>query len=221
MPAVCLIDGLDESSASGERRSRHWVKLVPGTELVSILDPSGSVLVTHGGIDLGRVPPETGNLADQLASGRRPRCTVVAIEVGGLFRRHATRVEIEIEDTQLVAEAWRLVQEVADTLGSHGATAARLAVDGARNASGVLLDAGSATGSIAAKAAGSVVTYGIVKPASAVGKGLTGAVDLAGMPVRAVRRMIRNAFLAAVAILVLILAIVVVWRLPVLPRRRS
>jgi hypothetical protein len=39
----------------------------------------------------------------------------------------------------------------------------------------------------------------------------------AGAPVRAMRRMIRNLFVAAVTILVLILAIVVIWRLPSLP----
>jgi hypothetical protein len=215
---VCVIEGLEEPSASGGRRCRNWVKVLPGTELVAMLDPSGAVLVTHGGIDLGRVPMGAGNLAEQLAGGKRPRCTVTSVEISGLFRRRATRVEIEIEDMVLAAEAWRLMQEVAGSLADGGAFAARHAVDGARYAGGALLDAGSATGAIATKVGSGVVSYGIVKPASLVGQGLTGVAEFAVVkPVRAVRRMIRNAFLAAVAILVLVLAIVVVWRLPVLP----
>jgi hypothetical protein len=223
--AIALIEGLQERTAAGGRRDRHWLALKLGTELTILLDAAGHVLVTHDGIDLGRLRTEVANLADRLAAGERPRCKLRALQSAGFVRRRAVHVEVEVEvaDTQFASTVWRLVETAAGGIadGVSGAGSALLEVgsstgqiasrtaggiaDGVSGAGSALLTVGSTTGEIASKTAGRIVTYAIIKPAQGV-RGFY----------RAIARKIFIAYLAAVVLLVLLLAIVVVWRLPTL-----
>jgi hypothetical protein len=99
MAFLCVVDGLNARSANGSKRSDLWLKLSPGVELKAILDANGDVLLTHDGIDLGRVPAGLPWVAKDVAAGRPPRCTVATIKQGGIWTRRAVRVDIEIAPT--------------------------------------------------------------------------------------------------------------------------
>ena len=208
---VSVIEGLAERSPDGLDRARYCAALTTGAELTLAFD-GRVVAVLHEGRDIGRVPAHDGRVASELAAGRRLRCVVLTVETGGLIRRKARRIEIEIVpvDDARFSTAVRWVTE-----GSTAAVraASDLTVGGARLAGDAL------TGSprVAMRAVSGTFDLLVRKPARGLARLGRGMGDAAGAPVRAVRRLVRNVFLAAVTILVLILAIVVVWRLPSLP----
>lgn len=225
---VSDIDGLSERSADGTNRARYCSGLLEGSPLTLTFD-GRAVMVMHDGREIGRLPARYDWVAERLAAGRRLRCAVVSVETRGLWQlRRASRVEIEIaadDDASFAAKArW---------LAEGGAAAIRatseFTTSSARRAGGAMIEGGSAgirasggfvrgSAGLATRVGGGLVDYAVRKPARLVGQGLGSVADATvRRPVRALRRLVRNIFLAAVTILVLVLAIVVIWRLPSLP----
>jgi hypothetical protein len=220
-----VVEGLTERASDGTMRAIYCADLIVGAELQLVRMTSGRIGVWHADRDIGRVPERLKAVVQAIADGHGIRCTVLAVETGGLFARRARRVEIEIEVIEraatLVAAATRLAAASGDAVNASlrlGRDAADLTADGARYAVDGTVAAAGHGGRFAGWAGRTLVTWGLQKPAAALGRGVDGLTDATiRRPVRAVRRVIRNTFLAAVTILVLILAIVVVWRLPTLP----
>jgi hypothetical protein len=225
---VSDIDGLSERSADGTNRARYCCGLLKGSPLTLTFNGQ-AVSVMHDGREIGRLSARRDWVAAQLAAGRRLRCAVVSIKTRGLWRlRYASRVEVTIaadDDDSFAAKArW---------LAEGGAAAIRatseFTANSARRAGGAVIEGGSAgirassgiargSAEFASRVGGSLVNYGVRKPARFVGQGLGSVADVTvRRPVRAFQRLVRNIFLAAVTILVLVLAIVVIWRVPSLP----
>ena len=159
---------------------------------------------------IGRLSAQDRRIASTLAGGRALRCVVARIEIGGLMRRRIRRVEIEImplDGTRFTAATRRLAEGSAAVLQA----AINITVTGARVAGDHLVVRPSRAAWRGTSFIGGLLLRPSVRVVSQVGRSVGVA---AGAPVRAMRRMIRNLFLAAVTLLVLILAIVVIWRLP-------
>jgi len=220
---ICAIEGLAERTQAGGARDRYCASIPLGTPLTLVLHDQ-SIIVLHDGCDIGSLPATQTWVAEHLTARRQLRCIVHTVENRGVLRKRAKSVEVEIaieHDASLAAAALRAASDF--TTGSAAVlwAASDFTTSSARRASGALIEGGGAgfkaTGRFATSVGHGLVDYGVRKPVQIVGNGLYGAVDLAGRPVRAARRLVRNAFLAAVTILFLILAIVVIWRLPSLP----
>jgi hypothetical protein len=220
---IIAIEGLAERTQAGAARARYCASLPPGTPLTLVLHGL-AVVVLHDGCEIGTLPAAQTWVAEHLTAGRRLHCVVFAVETGGVLRKRAKCVEVEIaidQDASLAAAALR----AASDFTTSGAAALRAASDfttsGARRAGGALIEGGGAgiraSGRLATSVGDGLAEYAVRKPARLVGQGLYSAADMAGRPFRAAGRLVRNIFLAVVAILVLVLAIVVIWRLPSLP----
>jgi hypothetical protein len=209
---IVAIEGIEERSPDGVDRKQYCAQLTAGTEL-KLHEEAGVMQVMHLDCMIGRLSAQDRRIVNALAKGRGLRCVVAGIEVGGLMRRRVRRVEVEImplDGTHFTAAARRLAEGSAAVLQA----ATNITVSSARAAGDHLVVRPSR-----AAWRGTSFIGGLLLPRSArlitqVGRSVGNA---AGAPVRAMRRMIRNLFFAAVTILVLILAIVVIWRLPSLP----
>jgi len=115
-----------------------------------------------------------------------------------------------LDGTRFTAAARRLAEGSTAVLQA----ATKITVTGARVAGDHLVVRPSRAAWLGTSFIGGLLLRPSVRVVSQVGRSVGVA---AGAPVRAMRRMIRNLFLAAVTLLVLILAIVVIWRLPSLP----
>jgi len=169
--------------------------------------------VLHLDHTIGRLSAQDRRIASALAGGRPLRCVVAGIEISGLMRRRVRRVEIEImppERTRFTAAARRLAEGSTAVLQA----ATNITVTGVRVAGDHLVVRPSRAAWRGTSFIGGLLLRPSVRVVSQVGRSVGNA---AGAPVRAMRRMIRSLFLAAVTILVLILAIVVIWRLPSMP----
>jgi hypothetical protein len=199
-------------------------RLAPGATLEIAADGQG-IAVLFDGRRIGRLPESEAWLATHLVEGDAMVCSLTAVQTSGFLRKRATAVNVEI----VVMPGGLTLGDLRRALGAGSVMLAQLGSSAMRQAGDLGRSAGSVT--FAAARAGEHLAAGtsraarqtfvgahemVVRPmVGAAARGLDGVTEIAvRRPVRAVKRTLMLLYGAVVLILLLVLAIVVVWKLP-------
>ena len=208
-----FVAGMEDASA------RYCARLQPGDVITLTLSPenphdTGAVMLHHGDRYLGVIPPAHGWVGQGLAEGGTLVCSIAAVEVTGILRRRAARVELRIDVLADGSALGRAVQwgatsvtRGAGVVGDVGGKALRAAVE---------VPVATARG---AKFAATWTGRNVAAPAvDVIYRGVDGVAEITvRKPVRAIRRLIFWIVGLAFGALALVLAILIL--LHTLPRR--
>jgi hypothetical protein len=208
-----FVAGLDNDSA------RYCARLRPGDVITLTLSrenprDAATVVLHHGDRYLGVIPPAHGWVGQGLAEGDTLACSIAAVEVTGVLRRRAARVELRIDVLADGSALGRAVQWSATNV-THGASIVG-DIGGKALRAAVEVPVATARG---AKFAARWTGRNVAAPAvDVIYRSVDGVAEIAvRKPARAMRRLVFWVVGLAFGALALVLAILIL--LHTLPRR--